>query len=97
MLINSKSVLADVLQACAGTWDVAEDNGWKCVEVGRLRLFRKVCTKGSNVLPQKFLNERKEVTPVIEFRKDTVSGQTLTLQQSALECEENSLCVILQF
>lgn len=97
MIINNKSVMADVLQACAGTWCVSEDNGWRCVEFGRIRMFKKLCEAGSNVLPQKFLNERNDVVPVLEFRKDNLTGQVLSLQQTALECAENCLAVIIQF
>ena len=97
MIINDKSNIQDVLQALAGTWSVSEDNGWRCIESGKLRLFKKVCKAGSNVLPEKFLKERKEVTPVMEFHKDSLTGQTLTLQQSALNCSENCVCIIIQF
>ena len=97
MIINDKSSIRDILQAVAGTWSVATDNGWKCVEFGRIRLFKKICDAGSNVLPQKFLNERNDVVPVLEFRKDNLTGQVLSLQQTALECAENCLAVIIQF
>ena len=97
MIINDKSSIRDILQAIAGTWSIATDNGWKCVEVGRIRFFKKVCEAGSNVLPQKFLNERNDVVPVLEFRKGTMTGQSLTLQQTALECAENCIAVIIQF
>lgn len=97
MIINNKSAFADVLQALAGTWSVSEDNGWRCAEIGKARLFKKTCEAGPNVLPQKFLNERNEVTPVIEFRKDSITGQCLTLQQSALDVSENCIAIIIQF
>ena len=61
MLINDKSILKDVLQSMAGTWDLSTDDGWKVIEQGKIRLFKKLLTKGSNVLPKKFLNNRKEV------------------------------------
>lgn len=97
MIINDKSVLADILQAVAGTWNVATDNDWKCIEIGKLRLFKKLCTKGSNVLPNKFLEEREDITPVLEFRKNDVTGQVLTLQQNAIVVNENAIVIIIQF
>lgn len=97
MIINDKSSIRDLLQAIAGTWSLTSDNGWKCLEIGKARLFKKTCEAGSNVLPQKFLKERNEVNPVIEFRKDTITGQCLTLQQSALEVSENCIAIIIQF
>jgi hypothetical protein len=97
MIINDKSVLKDILQAVSGTWSVAEDNGWRCIECGKIRFFKKVCAAGSNVLPQKFIKERTEVTPVLEFRKNSIAGQVLTLQQTAIECQQNCVCLIIQF
>lgn len=98
MLINDKSVMKDILQAIAGTWDFTnEDNGWKVIECGKLRMFKKILTTGSNVLPNKFLNQRNEVCPVLLFTKDGLKGQVLDLQQNAIEVQENSLCVIIQF
>ena len=97
MVINDKSVLKDVLQSVAGTWDLSSDNGWKVLEMGKVRLFKKLLTKGSNVLPKKFLNNRKEVCPVMLFTKVGLTGQTLDLQQNAIEVQENCVCVIIQF
>jgi hypothetical protein len=97
MIINNKSRIEDILQAVAGTWQVSEDNGWRCIESGKIRFFRKNCETGPNTLPQKFLNERYETTPVIEFRKDTISGQVLNLQQTALNVTEPCIAVIIQF
>jgi hypothetical protein len=34
---------------------------------------------------------------VLEFHKNSLTGQTLTLQQSALICSENCVCIIIQF
>lgn len=97
MLINDKSILKDVLQSLAGTWDLSTDDGWKVIEQGKIRLFKKLLTKGSNVLPKKFLNNRKEVCPVMLFTKDGLAGQTLDLQQNAIDVQENCICVIIQF
>ena len=97
MIINDKSVLKDVLQSIAGTWDLSTDNGRRVLEMGKVRLFKKLLSKGSNVLPNKFLNNRKEVCPVMLFTKKGLTGQTLDLQQNAIEVKENCVCVIIQF
>ena len=97
MIINDKSVLKDVLQSIAGTWDLSSDNGWRVLEMGKVRLFKKLLTKGSNVLPKKFLNNRNEVCPVMLFTKKGLTGQTLDLQQNAIEVQENCVCIIIQF
>lgn len=97
MIINDNSVLKDVLQAIAGTWNLSTDDDWKVVESGKVRLFKKLLTKGSNVLPKKFLNNRKEVCPVMLFTKNGLTGQTLNLQQNAIEVQENCVCLIIQF
>lgn len=97
MIINDKSVLKDVLQSVAGTWDLSTDNDWRVLEMGKVRLFKKLLTKGSNVLPKKFLNNRKEVCPVMLFTKEGLTGQTLDLQQNAIDVKENCVCIIIQF
>ena len=97
MIINDNSVLKDVLQSVAGTWDLSTDNDWRVLEMGKVRLFKKLLTKGSNVLPNKFLNNRKEVCPVMLFTKKGLTGQTLDLQQNAIEVQENCVCIIIQF
>lgn len=97
MVINDKSLLKDVLQSVAGTWDLSTDNDWRVLEMGKVRLFKKLLTKGSNVLPKKFLNNRKEVCPVMLFTKEGLTGQTLDLQQNAIEVKENCVCIIIQF
>lgn len=97
MIINDKSLLKDVLQSVAGTWDLSTDNDWRVLEMGKVRLFKKLLTKGSNVLPKKFLNNRKEVCPVMLFTKKGLTGQTLDLQQNAIEVQENCVCLIIQF
>ena len=97
MIVNDKSTLKDVLQSVAGTWDLSTDNGWKVLEMGKVRLFKKLLSKGCNVLPKKFLNNRKEVCPVMLFTKEGLTGQTLDLQQNAIEVQENCVCIIIQF
>lgn len=97
MVINDKSVLKDVLQSVSGTWDLSTDNDWRVLEMGKVRLFKKLLTKGSNVLPKKFLNNRKEVCPVMLFTKKGLTGQTLDLQQNAIDVNENCVCIIIQF
>ena len=97
MTINDHSVLADVLQSLAGTWDLSTNDGWKAIELGKIRLFKKLLTKGSNVLPKKFLNNRKEVCPVMLFTKNGLTGLTLDVQQNAIEVQENCVCLIIQF
>ena len=97
MEINQTSVMSDVLQALQGTWELSEQTNWRCLEQGHLRIFKKICQKGSNVLPNKFLKERTEVCPVIEFYKDKIGGQVLTLQQDAITVADNCLVVIIQF
>lgn len=97
MIINDKSVLKDVLQSVAGTWDLSTENDWRVLEMGKVRLFKKLLTKGSNVLPNKFLNNRKEVCPVMLFTKKGLTGQTLDLQQNAIDVKENCVCIIIQF
>lgn len=97
MIINDNSAFKDVLQSIAGTWDLSTDNGWKVLELGKIRLFKKILTTGSNVLPNKFLNNRKEVYPVMLFTKNGLTGQTLNLQQNAIKVQENCVCIIIQF
>lgn len=89
--------MKDVLQSVAGTWDLSTDNDWRVLEMGKVRLFKKLLTKGSNVLPNKFLNNRKEVCPVMLFTKKGLTGQTLDLQQNAIDVKENCVCIIIQF
>ena len=97
MIINETSVLKDIKQALYGDWNITTDDGWKCCELGHFRIYKKICEAGSTVLPKTFLNNRTEVCPMLEFRKDSISGQTINLQQTALKLTENALCVILEF
>lgn len=97
MDINQTSKIEDIKQALYGSWEVSINDEWKCIELGHLKLYKKNCKAGSNVLPQKFLNERTEVCPVIEFRKSSISGQVLDLTQNAIKVSENCICVIILF
>ena len=99
MIINDKSTLKDVLQALAGTWNLNKnkEDGWCCIELGKIRIFKRVLESGSTVLPKKFLNNRKEVCPVMLFTKKGLTGQTLDLQQNAIDVKENCVCIIIQF
>lgn len=97
MIVNQTSKLEDIRQALYGTWEITIDNGWKCVELGNIKFFKKTCTAGSNVLPKLFLNNRTDVTPVLEFRKNSVAGQAINLQQDAITVEENCVCLIIMF
>lgn len=97
MQINARSRLEDLIAACNGTWEISIDNGWKCLEMSHVRIFKKVLTSGSNILPQKFLNYRNSVTPIMLFTKDAIKGQTLNLQQNAIDVEENCVAVIIDF
>lgn len=97
MQINERSRIEDLLAACNGTWEISTDDGWKCLEMSHIRIFKKVLTSGSNVLPQKFLNYRNSVAPVMLFTKDGIKGQTLNLQQNAIEVEENCVAIIMDF
>ena len=95
MNINAGSTIKDILQSLAGTWNVSADNGWKCLEQGHLTLYKKLCGKGNNVLPQTFMNNRTEVVPYISFTKDGISGGVINLQQQFIELESNALVIII--
>lgn len=94
MEINYKSSLDEVLQAIAGTWDVSVNNGWKCAELGKVRLFKKL-VDGALPLPDSFIERRNEITPYLVFHKDSVEGGVITLQDTAITA--NGLVLILQF
>lgn len=94
MQVNDKSTLSEVLQAISGTWDVSVSNGWRCAELGKVRLFKKL-VDGASPLPDSFIERRNEITPYIVFHKDTIEGGIITLQDTAISA--NGLVVILQF
>ena len=94
MQINDKSNLNEVLQALSGTWDVSASDNWKCVELGKIRLFKKL-VDGASPLPDSFIERRNEIAPYIVFHKDTIEGGVITLQDTAISA--NGLCIIIQF
>lgn len=103
MEINNSSPLQEVLQALSGTWDISESDGWKVLEVGKFRIFKKLTpkdrTETSIALPPKFINQRKEITPYLTFKADTMSGGIINLQQTAIDLgtTDPMLVVIIQF
>lgn len=94
MQINDKSNLNEVLQAISGTWDISVSNDWKCVEFGKVRLFKKL-VDGASPLPDSFIERRNEIAPYIVFHKDTIEGGVITLQDTAISA--NGLVIIIQF
>ena len=94
MDINYKSSLNEVLQAISGTWDVSVTNDWTCVELGKIRLFKKL-VDGASPLPDSFIERRNEITPYLVFHKDSVEGGVITLQDTAITAD--GLCIIIQF
>lgn len=94
MQINYKSSLDEVVQALSGTWDVSVSNDWKVVELGKVRLFKKL-VDGASPLPDSFIERRKEIAPYFVFHKDSVEGGIITLQDTAISA--NGLVLIIQF
>lgn len=94
MQINYKSSLNEVVQALSGTWDVSVSNDWKVVELGNVRLFKKL-VDGASPLPDSFIERRNEIAPYIVFHKDTIEGGVITLQDTAITA--NGLVLIIQF
>lgn len=94
MQINDRSTIGELLQACNGTWDVSTQNDWKCIELGKLRIFKKLVNEHSP-LPDTFIKTRQEITPYIVFHKDSMEGGIITLQDTAITA--NGLVVIIQF
>ena len=95
MIINYGSNLDDIRQAIKGTWSVSKDHDWTSLEQGNLKLYKKLCTKGKNVLPDKFLQDREDITPYLAFTKTGVTGGVITVQQQYITLSENSLVVII--
>ena len=95
MTINQGSKIEDIKQAIKGTWSVSTDNDWKCVELGTIKLYKKLCKEGKNVLPQTFLNNRTDVVPYMAFTKDGISGGVINLQQQFIELNSNALVIII--
>ena len=94
MDINYKSSLNEVLQAVSGTWDISVSNGWKCAELGKVRLFKKL-VDGASPLPDSFIERRNDITPYFVFHKDSVEGGVITLQDTAITAD--GLVLIIQF
>ena len=94
MEINNTSSIRELLQAVNGTWDLTTQNDWKCLENGKMRLFKKIVS-GASPLPDKFINNRREVTPYLLFNKDTVSGGVIRLQDTAITAD--GLVLIIEF
>ena len=103
MEINFASPLNEVLQALSGTWDLSSGDGWKVIELGKMRLFKKFVEKdrdsNSIPLPTRLIGNRTEVTPYLPFKRDTVSGGLINLQQTAIDLQSNEamLVVIIQY
>lgn len=104
MQINDASTVGEILQAINGTWDLSEQDGWKVIEMGKFRIFKKLCKGEGNTcstpLPQKFIDQRAEITPYFRFTKDEVKGGIITLQDKAIKMDSNTnneLILILQF
>ena len=95
MIINYGSNLDDIKQAIAGTWSLSKDHDWTSLEQGSLKLYKKLCTKGKNVLPDKFLQDREDITPYLAFTKNGVSGGVITLQEQYITLSESSLVIII--
>lgn len=95
MTINAGSKIEDILQAIKGTWSVSSDNGWVCKELGEIKIYKKLCEAGNNVLPSSFMKNRTDIVPYMAYEKDKVSGGIITLQDQYITLEANSLVVIL--
>lgn len=95
MIINFGSKLEDIKQALSGTWAVSSDNEWRCVELGSIKLYKKLCQAGKNVLPSTFMGNRTEIVPYMTFTKDDVSGGIIGVQDQYVELETNALVVII--
>lgn len=94
MEINGTSNIKELIQAVNGTWDLTTQNDWKCLECGKMRLFKKIVS-GASPLPDKFINNRREVTPYLLFNKDTVTGGVIRLQDTAITAD--GLVLIIEF
>lgn len=95
MNINLGSKIEDIRQAITGTWAVSSDDGWKAVEMGQMKLYKKMCKAGKNVLPATFMQSRTENVGYLAFTKDKVGGGVITLQDQYIELESNALVVII--
>jgi hypothetical protein len=96
MLINFGSKLEDIRQAVKGTWNLTKDDEWRCLEMGELKIYRKLCKAGNSVLPKTFIEQRTDITPYLVFEKDKVSGGIITLQEQYVTLKNNGLVLIIQ-
>ncbi len=94
MQINDRSTVGEILQAIAGTWDISVNDDWKCLELGKMRIFKKLVDEHSP-LPNNFIERRTDITPYLVFHKDSVEGGVITLQDTAITA--NGLVLIIQF
>lgn len=94
MTINDFSTIGEILQALSGTWDLTINDDWKCAELGKVRLYKKL-VNGNSPLPEKFIGRRTEISPFIVFHKDTITGGAITLQDTAIKAD--GLVLIIQF
>ena len=94
MQINDRSTVGEILQAISGTWDISVSNGWKCVEIGKIRIFKKL-VDGATPLPESFIERRNEITPYVVFHKNSIEGGIITLQDTAITAD--GLVIILHF
>lgn len=97
MIINDFSKIQDILQAVKGTWNITKDDNWRCLEMGELKIYRKLCNAGDNVLPKTFINQRKDIYGYVAFTKDDITGGVITLQQQYITLKENALVIIFVF
>lgn len=101
MEINRLSTLADIALGLQGTWDITKtSDGWVILEQGVLKVFKGIFKGKSIALPEKFMQNRNQITPYFKFSKNKVEGGIINLQDTALEINsenENKVIIILQF
>lgn len=103
MELNLTSTLDEIRQGLSGTYEISEADGWKVLENGRLRIFKKLVESGrssnSITLPQKFIDNRNEITPYITFKRSTIGGGIINLQQTAIDLgtRDSMVVMIIQF
>ena len=96
MNINFLSKIEDIKQAVGGTWALSVDDGWTCLEQGNLKIYKKLCNSGKNVLPNKFISERDDITPFLAFTKSGVTGGVIGVQDQYITLNANSLVLIVK-
>jgi len=95
MILNYGSSIREILGALSGTWSLSKDGDWLCLEQGNLKIFQKLCNRGKNVLPDKFMKNRDTVTPYMVFYSHGITGGCITLQQEYIELDANGVVMIL--